>query len=63
MLQQALVATTASLTEKINELTQRDEQREKQTALMKEASARMESQRKRANDIGKTEGQTASLAR
>jgi hypothetical protein len=63
MLQTAVSSITSSLTEKVQFLTERDERRERQTTTMKAAAARLETQRARANDIGKSDGKSATLAR
>ena len=63
MLQTAVSGITSSLTEKVQFLTERDERRERQTTTMKATAARLETQRARANDIGKSDGKNATLAR
>ena len=63
MLQTAVSGITSSLTEKVKFLTERDERRERQTTTMKATAARLEAQRARANDIGKSDGKNATMAR
>ena len=63
MLQAALSGITASLSEKVQFLSERDERRERQTSVMKATAARLETQRARANDIGKSDGKNATMAR
>ena len=55
MLQKAVESTTASLTEKVRLLAEKDERTERQTKLMKASTQRMEAQRqgKRYWEIGR----------
>ena len=63
MLQAAVSGITASLSDKVQFLSERDERRERQTTTMKATAARLEAQRARANDIGKSDGKNATMAR
>ena len=63
MLQTAVNGITAALSEKVQYLSERDERRERQTTTMKATAARLEAQRARANDIGKSDGKNATMAR
>ena len=63
MLQAAVSGITAALSDKVQYLSERDERRERQTSVMKATAARLEAQRTRANDIGKSDGKNATMAR
>ena len=63
MLKSAVNSLTATLTDKVKSLTERDEHRERETTIMKATAARLEAQRKRASDIGKSDGKNATVAR
>ena len=63
MLQTAVSGITAALSDKVQFLSERDERRERQTTTMKATATRLEAQRARANDIGKSDGKNATMAR
>ena len=63
MLQTVVSGITAALSENVQSLTERDDRRERETATMKATAARLEAQPARANDIGKSDGNNATMAR
>ena len=59
----AVAGTTRALQNEVQPLAERGERRERETSTMKATAARLEAQRRRANDIRKSDGKSASLAR